>query len=159
MQTSRQVLPAVPSVKAPALPTVPNSVTITGSDGTSRTIVIQNGTPVIAAESDAPALAEVPPPPGSDDDTFAQGATAGAVGTLIVLGIIFMYRKFKRRGAPARAQQIPAESSERMERVERGMEAIAIEIERISEGQRFVTKLLSDSRAPAIPVEQTRPIG
>ena len=28
------------------------------------------------------------------------------------------------------------------------MEAIAIEIERISEGQRFVTKLLSESQAP-----------
>lgn len=28
------------------------------------------------------------------------------------------------------------------------MEAIAIEIERVSEGQRFVTKLLSESQAP-----------
>jgi hypothetical protein len=28
------------------------------------------------------------------------------------------------------------------------MEAIAIEIERVSEGQRFVTRLLSESQAP-----------
>jgi hypothetical protein len=33
-----------------------------------------------------------------------------------------------------------------MERLEQGMEAIAIEVERISEGQRFVTRLLSETR-------------
>ena len=35
--------------------------------------------------------------------------------------------------------------SGRLERLEHGMEAIAIEIERVSEGQRFVTRLLSES--------------
>ena len=40
-----------------------------------------------------------------------------------------------------------ASSDERLARVEQAVEAIAIEVERISEGQRFVTKLLSD-RAP-----------
>jgi hypothetical protein len=35
----------------------------------------------------------------------------------------------------------------RLARVEQAVEAVAIEIERISEGQRFVTKLLAD-RAP-----------
>jgi hypothetical protein len=38
-------------------------------------------------------------------------------------------------------------SDERLARVERAVEAIAIEIERVSEGQRYVTKLLDD-RAP-----------
>ena len=37
------------------------------------------------------------------------------------------------------------ESSQRLERLEQGMDAIAIEIERVSEGQRFVTKLLSEA--------------
>ena len=32
----------------------------------------------------------------------------------------------------------------RLDRLEQSMDAIAIEIERISEGQRFVTKILSD---------------
>ena len=36
------------------------------------------------------------------------------------------------------------ESNQRLERLEHGMEAIAIEIERVSEGQRFVTRLLSE---------------
>ena len=39
---------------------------------------------------------------------------------------------------------------ERLERIERAVEAVAIEVERISEGQRFVTRLLSErERAPA----------
>jgi hypothetical protein len=38
--------------------------------------------------------------------------------------------------------------SPRLARLEQGMDAIAIEIERISEGQRFVTKLMSESRDP-----------
>jgi hypothetical protein len=36
------------------------------------------------------------------------------------------------------------ESGERLERIEQGMDAIAIEVERVSEGQRFVTRLLSE---------------
>jgi coenzyme F420-reducing hydrogenase delta subunit len=38
----------------------------------------------------------------------------------------------------------------RIERIEQAVESIAIEMERVSEGQRFVTKLLSD-RAPPLP--------
>lgn len=37
-----------------------------------------------------------------------------------------------------------ASSDQRLERVEQAVESIAIEIERVSEGQRFVTKLLSE---------------
>lgn len=36
----------------------------------------------------------------------------------------------------------------RLERVEQAVEAIAIEIERVSEGQRFVTKMLNDRAQP-----------
>jgi hypothetical protein len=37
----------------------------------------------------------------------------------------------------------------RLERMEQAIDSIAIEIERISEGQRFTTKLLSDRVPPA----------
>ena len=36
---------------------------------------------------------------------------------------------------------------ERLRRIEQSLEAIAVEVERISEGQRFTTKLLSDRAA------------
>jgi hypothetical protein len=40
----------------------------------------------------------------------------------------------------------------RLERMEQSIDAIAVEVERISEGQRFTTKLLSESNdARALP--------
>lgn len=39
------------------------------------------------------------------------------------------------------------EGAARMERVEQAVDAIAVELERVGEGQRFVTKLLADRTA------------
>lgn len=52
-------------------------------------------------------------------------------------------------------KQAAAITDARFERLEQAVESIAIEMERVSEGQRFVTKLLID-RAPPIP-EQLSP--
>jgi hypothetical protein len=58
-----------------------------------------------------------------------------------------------------------AESGERLERIEQGMDAIAIEVERVSEGQRFVTKLLAERNGAGLnaglqPAEPVRiPVG
>jgi len=41
-----------------------------------------------------------------------------------------------------------------MERLEQAVDAIAIEIERVSEGQRYVTRLLTEGAASALPVGQ-----
>ena len=61
------------------------------------------------------------------------------------LAIGAAYLMFKRAGrAPVPQVQNP-ESGERMQRLESAVDAIAVEIERISEGQRFVTKLLTES--------------
>jgi hypothetical protein len=46
-------------------------------------------------------------------------------------------------------------SDDRIARLEQTVESIAIEVERISEGQRFVTKLLSERAAAE--VERVRP--
>ena len=40
--------------------------------------------------------------------------------------------------------QIPSDVSARLERMEQAIDSIAVEVERISEGQRFTTKLLSE---------------
>jgi hypothetical protein len=60
--------------------------------------------------------------------------------------------------AQGKNPQIPAEVQNRLERMEQSIDAIAVEIERISEGQRFTTKLLSDVRdsaAAAIPARSS----
>ena len=51
---------------------------------------------------------------------------------------------------------IPPEVVGRLERIEQAVDAIAIEVERISEGQRFTTQLLSEARQPPqLPVGDT----
>lgn len=46
---------------------------------------------------------------------------------------------------------IPPDVAARLERMEQSIDAIAVEVERISEGQRFTTKLLTERAAPAPP--------
>jgi hypothetical protein len=51
-------------------------------------------------------------------------------------------RRMDRRGEPASASEI----APRLDRIEQAVEAIAIEVERVSEGQRYTTKAISDLR-------------
>ena len=46
----------------------------------------------------------------------------------------------------SRHPSLPPEVASRLERMEQSIDAIAVEVERISEGQRFTTKLLSDTQ-------------
>jgi len=95
-------------------------------------------------------MAEEPSPPdnsGNFDDGVAAGvfSTLGGVTVLLLLGR-WIWKRFVRRDVPS-PRRLPAEDSERLKRLENGIEAMAIEIERISEGQRFVTRLMSESRS------------
>ena len=51
--------------------------------------------------------------------------------------------------------RVPSDVTARLERMEQALDSIAVEVERISEGQRFTTKLLTDrgdGAATALPV-------
>lgn len=55
------------------------------------------------------------------------------------------------RGITGEGNQVPNEIGARLERMEQAIDAIAVEVERIAEGQRFTSKLLagrSDGVAP-----------
>jgi hypothetical protein len=68
------------------------------------------------------------------------------IGVPLVRGLV---KRWERKDAAA--PTIPSDVTARLERMEAGIEAIAIEVERISEGQRFTTKLLSEREAHALP--------
>ena len=72
----------------------------------------------------------------------------GAFATAVVLAIgVPVARAYSRRmDADSRNPRIPDEVASRLERMEQAIEAVAIEVERISEGQRFTTKLLSEGQ-------------
>ena len=72
----------------------------------------------------------------------------GAFATAIICAIgIPMARAYSRRmDSEARNPGLPREVTDRLERMEHALDSIAIEVERITEGQRFTTKLLSEGR-------------
>ena len=89
-----------------------------------------------------------------NEDILAIG---GFFVTSIILGIgiplVLAYNKRKERQAalPHASPEVIA----RLERMEQAIDSIAVEVERISEGQRFTTKLLSEQpgaeRARVLP--------
>jgi hypothetical protein len=95
------------------------------------------------------------------------GLGSGQVVAISIISIIFvlgplavgfgraLWKRASRPGLPPAAF---TETAQRLERLEGAVDTIAIEIERISEGQRFVTKLLSEGqKAPALSAGQRTP--
>jgi hypothetical protein len=70
---------------------------------------------------------------------------------LFPLAFAFARLLWKRASAPTRATALPDQATQqRLDQLQQSVDTIAIEVERISEGQRFVTKLLSDRDRAAI---------
>lgn len=76
---------------------------------------------------------------------------------VLVLGIplvVVQARKLWVRDS-ARQQDVTPDLDHRLDRIEQAIDAMAVEVERISEGQRFMTRLLSDRQEKvAIPAGQ-----
>lgn len=89
------------------------------------------------------------PPTGNPFRANRMDMTAIAVVfTMFVLGpIAFAMARsiWKRASGPKQNVVLDRDNNERLQRLESAVEAIAIEVERVSEGQRFVTKLLADA--------------
>jgi len=88
---------------------------------------------------------------GSQFIGLGSGQVTGLsiVFTVVVLGPLAIgaaRMMWKRSNKPALPPAIFNETAQRMERLEQSVDTIAVEIERISEGQRFVTKLLSEAQ-------------
>ncbi len=97
----------------------------------------------VAAAAAVPGATVRPPQPprsGPPEEVFVLGAIFMFV-VLLPMSIAFARRIWRRS---ARAEVVlPPEMAQRMESLERGVEAIALEVERIGEGQRFVTQALA----------------
>jgi hypothetical protein len=84
----------------------------------------------------------------------------GAFVTAIILAIgVPLARAFSRRmDSESRNPRIPTEITARLERMEQAIDSVALEVERISEGQRFTTKLLSEGKGTS-DSRQSAPTG
>jgi len=76
---------------------------------------------------------------------FQRGLATGA-GIALAAALLYA-RLFRRRRVTS--APTPATDSARLARLEQAIEAVAIEVERISEGQRFVAQLLAERRDDA----------
>ena len=67
-----------------------------------------------------------------------------AIGIPLVRGIV---RRWDRKGA---APSMPTDTAARLDRIEQAIDAMSIQVERIAEGQRFVTRIMSDRGAERV---------
>ena len=90
----------------------------------------------------------------STGSPIVGGLGSGQVVAISIVGIIFVVAPltmgfartiWKGANKPGLPPAAFTETAQRLERLEGAVDTIAVEIERISEGQRFVTKLLSEA--------------
>lgn len=92
------------------------------------------------------------PPGGQQPNSWGEDDVAGAVfGTFlttllltIFIGKRYVRRRYGRMGAPSQPNMV--QSNERLDRIEQAVDTIAVEIERVSENQRFMTRLMTETQ-------------
>jgi hypothetical protein len=82
----------------------------------------------------------------------AQGELihAGIHAGLLLLGASLVWRLAPRGYARL---PLPRELTDRLTHLEQSVDAVAIEVERIGEGQRFLTRLFTENGIPRVPGE------
>ena len=132
-QTARPATPALP-----ARPAFPGQITIRRPDGNTVISMPPFGPNTI--------------PPQAVDISIAFFLTVAAIIIGLPLARAFA-RRMDRRGGTA---PISNEIASQLNHLNQAVDAIALEVERISEGQRFTARLLSEERERA---RQTLPSG
>ena len=116
---------------APVPPTPPRPFTIRGPDGLQTVIGV--------------------PSNPFDDNVIPQQAVDISIAFFLTVAAIIIglplarafARRMDRRGGSV---QVPNEIANQLSHLNQAVDAIAVEVERISEGQRFTTRLLSEQR-------------
>lgn len=96
---------------------------------------------------------------GGDDGPPEEMLVIGAAFTgisMVILSIAWARRLWK--GGGKVIAQIPAAFENRFTRLEQSLDAVAIEIERVSEGQRFLTRVFADQNPRAVGAGVAQPV-
>ena len=94
-------------------------------------------------------------PPHVNFDGPPRGPDMTAIGVVFMLFVMapiaLAFARLLWKRATGQAVPRPSlESTQRLERVEQAIDSIAVEVERISEGQRFVTRILTEGSAQSV---------
>jgi len=127
-------------VVAPTPPAEPHTITFRGANGRVETVTIAPNTL----------------------DVIPREAVTISVAFFLMMAVIIIglplarafARRMDRKGAGS--SQMPGELTSQLAHLNQSIDAIALEVERISEGQRFTTRLLSEQKEGA---RQSLPTG
>ena len=152
----------IPAPPAPTRPVNPNELGQKIEDAVNQALSqMQDGQRDNARESIREAIQEVSAeiqqaraegrsgtiqPPFDPQNMIPPQAVDISIAFFIMMGFIIVglpfARRMDRRGETASASEI----APRLDRIEQAVEAIAIEVERVSEGQRYTTKSIAELR-------------
>lgn len=118
-----------------------------------RAIRVERDGKLVTVGPEGVSVTAVPPtPPPPDIVTIPSEAVMISIAFFIMVAVIVVgfpiARAFARRmdrGATSPRRSAP-EQQEQLRRMEQALEAISVEVERISENQRFVTRLITEAR-------------
>ena len=99
-----------------------------------------------------PAIAGTIPPRAFDNEIPPQAVDISIAFFIMIAAVVIglpLARAFGRRMDRRDTAQIPNEISSQLTHLNQAVDAIALEVERISEGQRFTTRLLSEQKEAA----------
>jgi hypothetical protein len=108
---------------------------------------VQGGTPVIVQPDLPPWINEGRLPRGVMEISIAFFVCCAVIAIGVPIARAFARRMDRRTAAPS----LSPDTTARLERIEQAVDAIAIEVERVSEGQRYSSKILSELRALPAP--------
>ena len=128
-------------VTGPTPPNAPGTFTIRGRDGAQQTFTV--------------------PPFAFGDNVIPQQAVDIYIAFFLTVAAIIiglpLARAFARRMDRRSGQgQVSGEITNQLAQLNQAVDAIALEVERISEGQRFTTRLLTESRDAKLPTGAER---
>jgi hypothetical protein len=136
-----QARAAAAAQRGQATPAPEPTVVIRGSDGAQQTFTV--------------------PPFGFRENVIPQQVVDISVAFFLTMAAIIIglplarafARRMDRRGGAA---QIPNEIASQLTQLNQAVDAIALEVERISEGQRYTTRLLSEQQGGKLPTGTQR---
>ena len=92
------------------------------------------------------------------DHNTAEVITFALVGGTIITSVLILAIAFTRRRPRGTDSVAINQIAERLDRIEQAVDTIAIEVERVSEGQRFTAKLLADKAGESLPARSAAKI-
>jgi len=109
----------------------------------------------IAVTGEPRASTTVPPPPANPPDQVARVMLLEGLA-FVLLGVVLW--RYAWRRAERKFSRTAVDPSSRLDQLQQSVDVIALEVERISEGQRYVTKALNEKLEPAIGAGEAQPI-